>query len=112
MTPVFSVSDVHFHMNKMDPTQLVVHASGLASTSGWSGGKLVARVYVRPPEDGVQDFDFVATPPTGFALQVLSPIAGEGTVELADWMKGVRVAAKTNEMAVFLTSNERSVDAA
>lgn len=111
MSEVYSVQDVYFHINKSNPPQLIVHAIGMASTSGWSNGNLSPRQYVTPPADGIQDFDFVATPPTGIVLQVLSPIAGDGEIQLEDWMKGVRVHSKSNDMTVSLTTSERSVNA-
>lgn len=111
MSEVYSVQDVYFHINKSNPPQLVVHAIGMASTSGWTNGKLSSRQYVTPPADGIQDFDFVATPPAGIALQVLSPISGDGEIQMENWMQGVRVHAKSNNMTVMLSASERSVNA-
>ncbi|MCR9140364.1 MAG: hypothetical protein NXI27_30655 [Alphaproteobacteria bacterium] len=111
MSEVYSVQDVHFHISKSNPPQLIVHAIGMTSTSGWTGGNLLPRQYVTPPSDGIQDFDFVGTPPTGIALQVLTPVGGDGEVILEDWMKGVRVHAKSNNMSVSLSTSERSVNA-
>jgi hypothetical protein len=110
MTTVYSVQDVYFHINKSNPPQLFIHAAGMVSSSGWTNGKLNPRQYVTPPADGVQDFDFIATPPSGFALQVLSPITGDGEMKLEDWMLGIRVHAKSNNMTVMLSSTERSVN--
>lgn len=52
-----------------------------------------------PPQDGIQDIDFTATPPSGYALQIISPIAA--SVVLPDypaWLKGVRVHARFNSV--------------
>ena len=54
------------------------------------------------PQDGVQDFDFIAEAPKGIVLWIISPISGDGDTELEPWMKGVRVNAATNSVTVLL----------
>jgi hypothetical protein len=52
-----------------------------------------------PPADGIQEFDFVATPPTGIHLPYLEPITGHGSLsDMPTWVKGVRIFAKTNDI--------------
>jgi len=109
MAQLYSVQDVSFHINKSNPASLVVFASGLASSSGWSDAALVQRQYVSEPADGIQDFDFVGEPPTGISLMVLSPISGTGEIQLETWMKGVRVHSASNEMSVLLANKVRSI---
>ena len=57
---------------------LSVRVVGNARTTGWSDPQLRRHVYEdppkdppKPPADRIQDFDFVATPPEGFAGQLL-----------------------------------------
>lgn len=99
---IYSVQTGCFHINKSNPPQLVVNAAGQVNSSGWSNGKLLPWVYVVPPADGIQDFDFVATAPSGIVLWVISPIGGEGTIELENWMKGVRIHTSSNSIEVML----------
>jgi hypothetical protein len=76
---------------------LTIASSGTVTTSGWCCGELQPRVYIHPPVDGVWDWDFVATAPTGIVLNVISPIAAQTDPFMPpDWMRGVRVHAATN----------------
>lgn len=99
---VSSVKTVCFSINKSNPPQLAVNASGSVNSSGWKGGALVPRVYVMQPQDGVQDFDFVAEAPNGIVLWVISAISGDGCIELEPWIKGVRVHSATNSITALL----------
>lgn len=106
---VSSVKTVCFSINKSNPPQLSVSASGAVNSSGWNGGALLPRVYVLPPQDGIQDFDFVAEAPTGIVLWKKSAISGDGGVVLESWMKGARVHAATNSITVLLTDSACAV---
>jgi hypothetical protein len=99
---VFSVDGVCFAVDKSNPPQLQVSALGQVNTSGWKAPMLLPHVYVVPPADGVLDLDFMATPPSGMALQVISPITGDVAVTLVDWIKGVRVRSSTNQSVAML----------
>jgi hypothetical protein len=58
----------------LDRTRLQIDATGLAASTGWTEPRLNPRVYVRPPDDGIWEFDFVATPPDGPSLPSLSEV--------------------------------------
>lgn len=107
---VYSVESACFHINKSNPPQLVVNASGQVNSSGWSNGRLIPWVYVDQPADGIQDFDFVATAPSGVVLWVISPIGGDGTIEMRDWMKGVRIHSSSNKVEVMLDDSSCAVE--
>jgi hypothetical protein len=107
---IYSVQSVYFHINKSNPPQLVVSAAGQVNSSGWSNGKLIPWIYIDQPADGIQDFDFVATAPSGMVLWVISPIGGEGIIELENWMKGVRVHTASNKSEIMLEDDSHSVD--
>lgn len=104
MARIMAVDQVDLTLLKSNPPQVHVAAVGRVTTSGWSAPELTAWVYVMPPADGIQDFDFVATPPTGMVLDVISPISAETslTVDPANYwgpgkpLRGVRVHAQTN----------------
>lgn len=96
MSKIYRIDDVTAKKTKMMPPTLHVDASGMTTTSGWTGGALTEVVYITPPADGIQDFGFVADPPTGIVLQVLTPIRASWSGECAAWVTGVRVTSETN----------------
>lgn len=79
--------------------RLHVAALALAPTSGWSGAWLSPRYYLTPPADGVWEFDFMASPPGGFVLQVMTPIAAHGWVACPEWAKKVKVIGENEVLA-------------
>lgn len=107
---VFLVEKVCFHIEKINPPQLVVQAVGQVNSSGWTNGRLTPYVYVSPPDDGIQDFDFIATAPDGIVLWVMSPITGIGVIPLPPWAKGVRVHGSSNDVEVMLDDPDCTVD--
>lgn len=107
---ILEVTDVQVQILKSHPPKLVIIASGKVPTSGWSHGALVPWIYVTVPQDGIQDLDFVATPPDGISLPVVLGIAAQITVE-ADiqnyWgpgkpLAGVRIHARDNSVVYEL----------
>ena len=95
-----SVTAVNYSISKSNPPIYTICAAGIVPTSGWGGGQLLPAVYVTPPADGIQDFEFVALAPTGDVLQVESPIAASWTGGLPNWANGVRVNAAHNDIEV------------
>jgi len=95
---IYEVSDItNLVLLKTDPPILLIEACGWASSTGWENPGLVARVNVTPPADGILEFDFVASRPTGIDMPVLTRISGQTSVaDLPDWVRGVRVLAETN----------------
>ena len=107
---VYSVESTCFHINKSIPPQLVVTASGQVNSSGWSNGRLIPWVYVEQPADGIQDFDFVATSPSGVVLWVISPIGGNETIEMQDWITGIRIHSSSDKVEVMLDDPSCAVE--
>ncbi|KAB8060395.1 MULTISPECIES: hypothetical protein [Janthinobacterium] len=103
--PIYKVNAVHLAIDKSHPPHLHVSAIGEVSSGGWKAATLAPRVYIKPPQDGIQDLDFEATPPKGSepVIQVILPIAAGAVLALPDWLKGVRVHAKTNAVVTLLT---------
>ena len=93
---VYSVEHVSFKLLKSNPPQLVVSATGLTSSSGWSDPELATWMYIKPPADGILDLDFIARAPTGMSLPYLAPIAATLSIVAPDWLRGVRVHAANN----------------
>lgn len=80
--------------------RILVFAMGEVPTSGWSRPRLAQRFYVTPPADGIQEFDFLAEPPSGIVAQVVLPIAAQGIFSCPDWMTGIRVIGAQNSVTV------------
>ena len=103
--PVRSVLDVSIVILKTNPATLAVRAIGQVNSGGWTNGRLEPRIYIQFPPDGIQDFDFVADPPTGPSTTVLSYISSAPL----HWpgfppnLKGVRVHAATNALEAMLS---------
>ena len=96
---IAEVTDVSVSWLESDPPFLVVNAKGKVATNGWTEPNLSRVVYVTPPEDGIQEYEFYATPPTGIVPQVETPVAAaDRWHDPADWVKGVRVKSATNSM--------------
>lgn len=72
--------------------KLVITAVAEVATAGYSQPTLTKVTYIKPPEDGLQDYYFMAVPPDGPAAQVISQLVARDTLtSVPDWMKGVRV---------------------
>ncbi|MEO7602030.1 MAG: hypothetical protein ABIS39_02030 [Sphingomicrobium sp.] len=96
---VAEVTDVSTSWLESEPPFLVVNAKGKVGTPGWTNPTLTRAVYVTPPADGIQEYDFSATPPTGIVQQVVTAIAAaDRWHDPANWVKGVRVKSATNSM--------------
>lgn len=91
---VSRVQNVCTAILKSHPPQLMIDADGIVPTSGWgSEGSLLPWVYVSRPSDGILDFTFVGTAPTGIVNPVEKPISASAKLVLESWIKGVRVHA-------------------
>lgn len=105
-TKILDVTNVQLAIEKTNPPNLVILASGNVTTGGWSNGQLIPYVYVQPPADGIWEFDFVADPPgpNVVVTQVITPIDSEPY----RWeaypidLKGVRVHSSTNSFTRIL----------
>ncbi|MCA1789085.1 MAG: hypothetical protein LC667_04265, partial [Thioalkalivibrio sp.] len=96
---VYRVDSVELSIIKTDPPQLDIKARGTVRTGGYRDGELVEIVYVDAPADGIWEYDFVAVPPSGPSIQVLTPIEAH-TVRpsIPDGLKGIRVRGETNSV--------------
>jgi len=92
---ILEVTDVQVQILKSKPPQLIIAAAGTVPTSGWNNGALIPWRYIRVPDNKIQDFDFVATPPNGVVLEVIRPISAQihGEVDIENyWGPGVALA--------------------
>ncbi|KMY68116.1 hypothetical protein AAU61_07180 [Desulfocarbo indianensis] len=109
---VYTVDFVDIAIIKTNPPQLLINAVGAARTSGWLNPVLSPRIYVQPPLDGIWEFDFLADPPAGVALEVITPINASYMVDggFQSW-KGVRVVAETNAKEKLLGKPRKADEA-
>ncbi|MEY4978817.1 MAG: hypothetical protein RLZZ352_1087 [Pseudomonadota bacterium] len=100
-TKILFVDQVSLHFGFSNPPVMILGASGRVPTSGWSNGVLVPRVYITPPQDGIWDFDFIATAPepNQLVLQKITEITSKAFVShLPKWFLGARVHSSTNSL--------------
>jgi hypothetical protein len=104
---IYAVDEIETTLLKSNQPSLLIVCHGRVTSSGWSDPALSQYVYVSPPADGIQEFDFIAgRPPAGsIVLEVLTPVRAEATLESIDlanyWgpglpLRGVRVFAVSN----------------
>jgi hypothetical protein len=95
------IVDVRVVLLKSNPPQLVVDVIGKVNSSGWRNARLEPRFYIGGhPADGVQDFDFIADPPTDIVMWVISPVRASVTIQggLPPSYRGIRVHSATNSI--------------
>ena len=89
------IEDVTYAVQKINPPVLIVKVTGQVRTLGYSKPTLTRTQSVTPPQDGVQDYQFTAIPPTGIAGQALAEVHAEDAwpdfEKSAPWLKGVRI---------------------
>ncbi|AZG77551.1 hypothetical protein [Methylocystis rosea] len=108
MERIQKVDSASFEILKSKPVTLALFAIGTVSSSGWTKGALSAWFYIEPPEDGIQDFDFNAEPPTGIVLPVQTPIVSDPIILLDPrnyWgegkpILGARIHARQNTIEI------------
>lgn len=96
---VYDVTELSFQILKSNPPKLAILAGGNTRTGGWSDAEL--RPLFVPgvtPKGGVYEFEFVATPPQGIAVQMITPIAAVYIFEEMPKTVTVVVYAETNKM--------------
>ena len=103
---VYEINEVHVEWLVQDvslwPPAITISALGRANSTGWTQSKLVPWMLTMAPADGVLDFDFIATAPTGFAHFTISRIGAVITLPVPQWLAGVRVHSATNAVAANL----------
>ena len=103
---VYEITAVRITKYRSDPPKLAIEVDALVPTSGYADPELVEYIYVHPPLDGIYELDFYATPPSGPAVQVISPISAKYVMEpMPEQLKGVKVYASNNNKVALLSDN-------
>jgi hypothetical protein len=104
---VYEIKEVHVEWLVQDislwPPIIAISVLGHVNSTGWTPRKLVPLYYVAPA-DGIQDFDFNATAPTGFAHFTISRIGTVLALPVPPWLKGVRVHSTANALVANLSA--------
>lgn len=103
MERVSEITKVDYMLEKTDPPNLIVTATGNVPSSGWSNPILIRREYMHPPEDGIWEYDMYATAPSNPSADVITQIGPVSNI----WknydavnLKGVRVYSEKNTIEV------------
>lgn len=107
---VMEVTDVTLEIQKTNPPALVIHCQGNVNSGGWSHGRLEPFIYVKPPADGIYEFDLVADSPTGIVTEVITPITAEEFTweDFPATLKGVKVYASQNHITDLVAAEKGS----
>jgi hypothetical protein len=100
-TSILAVSEItSLGLKKSNPPALFVSAKGYVRTGGWTNPRLEPRVYVDPPEDGIQEYDFIADEPDGMVTQAIEVVNASHVMQIdaLTWIRGVRIYAETNDV--------------
>jgi hypothetical protein len=93
---ILTVTEVSLTINEKTKT-LKIEATGEVNSSGWTNPKLAAYIYVKPPSDGIYEYDFIADEPTGPASDVITKIKAEDSgLDFPSGLKGVKVYSSCN----------------
>lgn len=96
-TKILEVGSVELKLLKSNPPQLLITAEGTVSTAGWENPELV--LLEKAPENGIYEFDFCATPPSGQVPQVItSTDAFFVFKDIPQDLKGVKVNSSSNSI--------------
>lgn len=91
--PVVKTIDLEYDGTK----SITVKVTGEVPTTGYTNVALIRRVYVKPPADGIWEYDMIACKPTGIVAQVLTPVQAEDEWESPPrGLKGIRVYGEGN----------------
>jgi hypothetical protein len=111
--PVMEVTKVTVARQKSSPVKYLITAHGVTSTSGWAKPRLLPRTYVRFPDDGIQDLDFAATPPSGLSNEVLTRVTSEALqMQEHGALRGFRIHAARNSIEHTWASTATRIQAA
>lgn len=94
---VHQVTGVRVERLHTFPARLQVMVAGTVQSTGWANPQLVPFTYVQAPPDGVYDYYFVATPPSGITAKLISPIRLRTELP-AEGVNGLRIHAATNSV--------------
>ena len=94
LKPIYTVEEVTVRVMESYPEQLHIEARGSTRTGGWTDPQL--RLQRSSGSAGRYEFQFVARPLDGVAMQAIMPIRAVKTMQKPADYRGVIVFAETN----------------
>ncbi len=89
---VANIKSVDIAEEEINPPNLLVTATAELPTGGYSDFVLSRAVYIHPPEDGIQDYFFHATPPSDpVSKGITEAKASNRWKAYPNWVVGVRI---------------------
>lgn len=99
---LYQVEEVQLALLKSNPPQLSVSVIGWATSSGWRDAELVPMEKTLSP-DGILDLDFVAVPPDGISLTMLTRVAASLVwPDAVERLVGVKIYARGGDVIQLL----------
>jgi hypothetical protein len=96
--PVLYVTGIEVLQATLDPKEVIIRVTGLASSAGWSGPDLVPFYYGKSTDD-VLDLQFIATSPDqSQKAEGFMPISATFELDPETIFKGIRVRAYGNAL--------------
>jgi hypothetical protein len=100
---ILEITSVKLAVLESFPPKLRIDALGKVPTPGWSNPRLKPHIHIQAPPDGIYGFDFVAEPPEGSAVEIISPIEVTDVWENTPvGLKGVRIHAVQNSKTALV----------
>lgn len=92
---VDTIIDVDVALEKEEPPNLLITATGEVPPAGYTDAQLHRASYEKPPADGIQDYFLTAMRPNGVVAQVVTKVNASNRVidyqTKAPWSRGVRI---------------------
>ncbi len=105
------ITEVSLHVTDTLPPVLEIRVKGKVGLGAYSNPRLKRIFLPVAPADGIQDFDFTATPPSGAAITVISEITAselwDSVVLDAPWLKGIRVRGRGTGVKEFQLADDQ-----
>ncbi|MBS1502099.1 MAG: hypothetical protein JST32_08565 [Bacteroidetes bacterium] len=103
------VDSITLKLLKSQPPALLIHATGHTLTGQYTSIALNPRIYVRPPADGIWEFDFTGDPPTGIHDQLVTPVTADYEwKDVPATVKGIKIYSASNYKVVMLSQSNES----
>lgn len=105
---VLSIKNLDIKEKSAGQHGTVITATGIVTSNGWSGGRLIPWLYSEKPSSGIVDFDFIAdSPESGYNWAFEEIISAPYIINIEYWIKGIRVHSSTEPKVVSLDPSQK-----
>jgi hypothetical protein len=109
---ILEITKIKLAILESFPPKLKISVEGQVGSTGWENPRLIPYRYITEPQNGVWEFDFVAQDPSSETGVITAPVFKD-IKALYIWenypedsVKGVRIYASTNSIAVMTNGDE------